>query len=325
MLKQYHLEAFELHAQWLNSDGEEGRQAILENADLQLADLSGRDLRFAVLSGANLQRATLNGANLENADLRRANLSYASLKAVTLRGANMSRARADGADFHGADMAAICVEFANFDHANLRKVDLSNCEGSSASMNGCDLGRANLAGACFDKARFRQANLTNAVLTGTSLCKANMVGAKAAGVRFEDADTTSAIYDVGLISTKMEAVSEGRKVRRVFKLASLGAFSLAGLVALVPFMAGGADLLRLFGVGGGSAPGFSYLIWIGAAVAAALLGMGLLLMRLKLDQAAQQARLALKNPYLVQESGAAPAHAAVAVPAARPTILTSEG
>jgi uncharacterized protein YjbI with pentapeptide repeats len=308
MLKPHLQEAFDLHALWLKSDGEEGRQAILENLDLQLADLSGRDLRFAVLPGANLQRSTLDGANLDNADLRGVNLGYASLKWSTLRGANMTRARADGADFHGASLTGACVEQGNLDYADLRKTDLS--------------------AANFDQATFRQANLTHANLAGTSLRKVNLVGTKAAGVRFEQADTTDAQCDPGLISSTVQDQRELRNLHCWTRKIAFGALGIAALSLAAVAVAACADLLHWAGQGEGTGDTFSYLSWILAAVGSAVLGLVLLVLRLRVEQSADLLRMAAGVDGAALRSHAVPAQpgpAVMARGASQPVILTSGG
>lgn len=309
MLKPHLQEAFDLHALWLKSDGEEGRQAILENVDLQLADLSGRDLRFAVLPGANLQRSTLDGANLDNADLRGVNLGYASLKWSSMRGANMTRARADGADFHGASLMGACVEQGNLDYADLRKTDLS--------------------AANFDEATFRQANLTHANLAGTSLRRVNLVGTKAAGVRFEQADTTDAQCDPGLISSTVQDQHELRNLHRWTRKIAFGALGIGALSLLAVLVAAAADLLHWAGQGQGTGGNFSYLSWIFAAMGSVVLGLILLVLRLRVEQSAASFKPAASPDRPAQRGRAIPAGPVpapvIANPGAKPVILTSGG
>lgn len=49
----------EQHKLWLESDGEEGQKAVLNDADLSEADLNDADLRWADLSNTNLNDANL--------------------------------------------------------------------------------------------------------------------------------------------------------------------------------------------------------------------------------------------------------------------------
>ena len=72
-------EILDQHQRWLGSDGEQGRRADLEGADLREAKLRGANLREAYLWGANLSGAELYRANLREADLEGADLSGAQL------------------------------------------------------------------------------------------------------------------------------------------------------------------------------------------------------------------------------------------------------
>lgn len=90
-------EIVEEHRAWVESRGELGKKAELEDANFQDADLMG-----AQLSGANLLRANLRGADLLVADLRgaclieadfsEANLVNTNLRGASLAGANLATA-----------------------------------------------------------------------------------------------------------------------------------------------------------------------------------------------------------------------------------------
>jgi hypothetical protein len=96
------------HRLWL--DGQGGKRADFQGANLYEVDLSGADLQRANLAGADLQRVDLWGANLSCADLRRADLSEADL-----RGANL-----DGADLTGVDLFGTHVEGAKRGNSTLK-------------------------------------------------------------------------------------------------------------------------------------------------------------------------------------------------------------
>ena len=53
------------HKEWLRTNGEKGKRANLERANLERANLEGANLERANLEGANLKRANLEGANLD--------------------------------------------------------------------------------------------------------------------------------------------------------------------------------------------------------------------------------------------------------------------
>ncbi len=113
--------------QWLQKTPLKHDKTMLQEADLQEANLLGADLQ-----GADLQEANLLGADLRRADLRGADLQEANLLGADLRRANLRRANLLGADLQEADLQ----------EANLLGADLRR-----ANLLGADLRRANLLGA----------------------------------------------------------------------------------------------------------------------------------------------------------------------------------
>jgi len=112
------------HHLWLETNGEKGKKADMENAYLQTLDLQGVNLR-----GANLKRA-----NLERADLKNANLEGASLRRTNLRNANIRCANLQGADLRMADL-----QHANLSDANLQGANLLNTYTHGVDFSGADL------------------------------------------------------------------------------------------------------------------------------------------------------------------------------------------
>lgn len=122
------------HREWLESEGRQGRQADLRNADLSgrsfwRADLrrarfDGSDLRSADLDHADLRGATFDHASLEQASLWNARLANARLCETVLRGANLDHADLCGATLSGAD----CTD-ASFWGARLHGADLRTAIG----------------------------------------------------------------------------------------------------------------------------------------------------------------------------------------------------
>lgn len=55
------------HWKWLDSQGKEGKRAILHKFDLREADLREANLRLANLPDANFESANLKGASFTNA------------------------------------------------------------------------------------------------------------------------------------------------------------------------------------------------------------------------------------------------------------------
>jgi len=93
---------------------------ILEEANLNLLDLSGLNLRGANLKGANLFgtdfiEADLSGADLREADLTAADLSRANLSGVDLREARLIRTQALATNFEQVRFTGVCLEDWNID------------------------------------------------------------------------------------------------------------------------------------------------------------------------------------------------------------------
>jgi len=103
---------------WRNNNPNE--VPILEEANLNLLDLSGLNLRGANLKGANLFgtdfiEADLTGADLREADLTAADLSQADLTGVDLREARLIRTQALATNFNQVRFTGACLEDWNID------------------------------------------------------------------------------------------------------------------------------------------------------------------------------------------------------------------
>lgn len=102
------------HQLWLDSGGEEGKQAGLSGLSMRGANLSGVNLSVAVLSGidlteADLTEANLSGANLEKANLSRARLEKANLRGACLHGAELNEAYLRAARLGDSDLSGAKV------------------------------------------------------------------------------------------------------------------------------------------------------------------------------------------------------------------------
>jgi uncharacterized protein YjbI with pentapeptide repeats len=115
------------HEKWLESDGEVGK----------IAELQGANLQGVSLQGANLQEAILQEANLEGADLRRANLHDADLISASLEGADLEKANLQRAVLKDANL-----QDANLTQANLQDTNLLDCNLREANLQDADLTQA---------------------------------------------------------------------------------------------------------------------------------------------------------------------------------------
>ncbi len=117
-------EILEEHQWWIESDGKEGKKAILFRANLQKANLRFANLQEADLCVVNFREANLTVANLQKADLfdanlQEANLSGANLQEADLREANLQQANLSGANLREADLFDANLQEANLSRANL--------------------------------------------------------------------------------------------------------------------------------------------------------------------------------------------------------------
>jgi uncharacterized protein YjbI with pentapeptide repeats len=144
-------------------------EAMLANADLQMADFEDADLR-----GVNLKNANLLGATLKNASLRDAKLFGANL-----RGATLYRANLENANLMKADLRKCNLIEANLENAGLKR----------ARLEGADLWRANLQKAYLVEANLEDANLARANLSGANLTDANLRNTNLKGAVFDETTT----------------------------------------------------------------------------------------------------------------------------------------
>ena len=121
----------EEHARWLASDGQDGRRAVLTQANLARCDLNGCALQRADFAGADLRDATLIGADLRGTDLTDCHLQGAILESANLEGALLVRAQLCGARLQGIHGLA---------RAQLRDANLDDALGLTADdIAGADL------------------------------------------------------------------------------------------------------------------------------------------------------------------------------------------
>ena len=104
----------EEHKKW-SQDSPGGKQANLQGAVLQKADLWRANLQGAVLQKADLQGADLQGADLWRANLQGAVLQKAKLLGADLRGADLQEANLQGADLRGANLQGADLRGADLD------------------------------------------------------------------------------------------------------------------------------------------------------------------------------------------------------------------
>ena len=146
---------------------------ILNDAQLNGADLTDAYLTDTHLDGAYLNRAYLNGAHLTDAHLNTAQLNAAHLNRAHLNGAHLTCAHLDGAYLIGAYLNGAHLEDAYLIGAHLEDAHLED-----AHLNGAHLEDAYLIGAHLNGAYLNGAYLTDAHLDGAYLTGADFSEAK---------------------------------------------------------------------------------------------------------------------------------------------------
>lgn len=125
------------------------------------------DLTDARIYRAILVDALLCDAILTGADLHRSDLTNASLEDATVRSANLSRAILDGAS----------AGFAPFDDANLANASWRDGSAIGASFDGADMHRIDLRGSNLAAASLVGTDLRYARLDGVDFSGADLTGA----------------------------------------------------------------------------------------------------------------------------------------------------
>ena len=135
-------DALEDHKLWVNTGGQEGKQAAFQNADLRNADLEKIDLTQSAL-----QMADFSGAQCREAVFRKCDLAGSKFIEADLQRVNMAVARLSGADFSKANMESANLLGADLTRANFRGASLQGSNFSGANLNGTDLRGVDLSAA----------------------------------------------------------------------------------------------------------------------------------------------------------------------------------
>lgn len=182
------------------------REASLEGARLDGADLWGGNLESAKLreatlicanlAGAHFKDADMESANLREADLRGADLQYVDLERAILEEANLGGADLTGADLQYSTLRRATVERATLDGINLRGADLEGTNLKGADLNDANLMDANLRQVNLEGANLRKAYLERADLQLARLDGANLERAYLRGVQLPRGDDLSVFENV---------------------------------------------------------------------------------------------------------------------------------
>jgi len=147
------------HMSWISSWGETGKLAEfndwnLDNANLQIVDLSM----------AKFHHASLKNANLSGVNFFKAEIYYTNLKGANISKGNLGYSQCEGSNFADANL-----EGANFEGANLRKTNFTGANLQGARFKGADLSFSQIVDANLENADFRGAKLEGAKFEGVSI------------------------------------------------------------------------------------------------------------------------------------------------------------
>ncbi|MDD5177482.1 MAG: pentapeptide repeat-containing protein [Sterolibacterium sp.] len=284
-----------LHKQWLQSNGIQGRRAVLEGADLRQADLSNANLSYATLAGANLERAELVGATLCNADLRQVNLGYASLVSADLSGANLQQAVAMGVDLTSARLVGAILLGVRLDHALLRATNLTGVLARKVQFYRCDMTGAILDRADLSGANLSHANLTSASVVGTSFEDAELKGAlftAEQGQFLAAAQSLQNLSDDDLSVEEKQIISARRRFLRNVLFIQKSTFWIAIIGLVITILVGAFDLYAIaMGRTLHLAPDFNYIVALIVTLGAAFATTLAAFFRLRTLEGARTSRL----------------------------------
>lgn len=142
-------ETLRKHALWLSSEGKEGEQADLTDANLNGADLTGADLRKAMLKGASFIKADLTEAKLDGACLERAKMEGVKLNKASLSGTSF-----DEADLSKAELKDVELDYTSFAKATLKRASFHSVNARNANFHGADLSCADIYVSFFTECDF---------------------------------------------------------------------------------------------------------------------------------------------------------------------------
>lgn len=188
-------------------DGARMAGALLHETRLEQADLRGAQLQGATLTAANLVGAKLAGTLLVSADMLGAQMQSANLFQADLSGADMRTVQLQGADLYDAtltdaNLIAADLTGANLNESDMRRTRLNGTRLEQASLSGvdlrgADLNRARLTDADLDGAQLQGADLHRATMDNTSLRRANLAGTNISGSSLRNSDLSFSLIAGG--------------------------------------------------------------------------------------------------------------------------------
>jgi uncharacterized protein YjbI with pentapeptide repeats len=146
--------------------------------DCNSAPAPNLDWRQCSKKSVMLQESNLQGANLSEADFSATNLGGANLASANFEKSNLQRTWFNGAKATMANFARVegyrssfegtSAQGANFTSAELQRANFQNAQLKGANFEKAELGRANFSHAVLTATRFTLANLSRADFTNAS-------------------------------------------------------------------------------------------------------------------------------------------------------------
>lgn len=170
--------------------------AARKSAFLLLVADGNKQWRSAILQDMDLQKANLREANLENAIFRRTNLGSANLNAAKLARCSFELADLTNADLNRADVSEgqlyrTILKSAKLNRTILRAANLQEAKAEGAQFLAADLGDSDCLMADFTDATLAGANLTGARLESARFTRANLSLARVQVANIRNADFTN--------------------------------------------------------------------------------------------------------------------------------------
>jgi hypothetical protein len=160
--------------------GVRGRRYLRMSAEELLDAYKGgrRGFRFLILDDINLEGANLRDATFYESSLQRANLRGATLTHVQFKGADLTDARLSRAAINATDLIGANLVGAELYDADLTGAALNRANCSGANMSRVNLGNARLVSTILVGARFHRASLSSTNLADVDvgpLCNATRI------------------------------------------------------------------------------------------------------------------------------------------------------
>ena len=182
----------ENHKKWIDTNGKEGKQADLKQADLQESKLDN-----AILINANLEESLLINAKMNRANFQGAKLSYSNWQSAMAKEVDLENADLFHANLQNANMVGANLKSANLHESYMKDINLLGAILTNTNFYGVNLEYSFLEDVKIDKANFHISNLNgsclaNATGTETDFSEANLEDTNAGGCKLLQSNFSNA-------------------------------------------------------------------------------------------------------------------------------------